>query len=83
MDGTPSMFSHAGINPVDFQTLYSLYVFDLSNQVAKLRTGVVDVLIKVKFKENPPANTIAYAVTISDKVFSLKSDGSKMTAYPT
>ena len=83
MDGTPGMFSHGGINPIDFQTLYSLYVFDLSNQVAKLRTGVVDVLIKVKFHENPPANTMAYAVTISDKVFSLKSDGSKMTAYPT
>ena len=83
MDGTPGMFSHTGINPIDFQRLYPLYVFDLSNQVAKLRSGVVDMIIKVKFRRNVPANTMAYALTISDKVFSLQSDGTKMVPYIT
>ena len=83
MDGTPDMFSHAGINPKDFQTLYPLYVFDLSNQATKLRSGVVDVLIKVKFRDKPPANTTAYALTISDKVFSLQSTGTKIVPYIT
>ena len=83
MDGTPDMFSHMGINPIDFKTLYPLYVFDLSKQIAKLRSGVVDINIKVKFRENPAANTTAYALTISDKIFSLNGDGTKMVPYIT
>ena len=62
MDGTPEMFSHLGINPSDFKTLYPLSVSDLSKQIAKLRSGVVDINIRVKFRENPAANTTAYAL---------------------
>ena len=83
MDGTPEMFSHAGINPIDFRDLYPLYVFDVSHQVPKLRSGVVDVLIRVKFHANPPAGTTAYLLTISDKVINLQSDGTKMVPYIT
>ena len=36
-----------------------------------------------KFQEAPPANTTAYCLTISDKVFDLVGDGSKMRTYIT
>ena len=82
-DGTPELFSHFGINPIDFKELYPLFVFDVSNQIPKTIASVVEVVFNVKFRENPPANTTAYALTISDKIFDLKGDGSKMRTYIT
>ena len=82
-DGTPELFSHFGINPIDFKTLYPLFVFDVSNQIPKTISSVVEVVFNVKFRANPPANTTAYALTISDKIFDLKGDGSKMRTYIT
>ena len=81
-DGTPELFSHFGINPLDFKELYPLFVFDVSNQIPKTISSVVEVVFNVKF-ENAPANTTAYALTISDKIFDLKGDGSKMRTYIT
>ena len=77
-DGTPELF-----NPIDFKTLYPLFVFDVSNQIPKTISSVVEVVFNVKFRTNPPANTTAYALTISDKIFDLKGDGSKMRTYIT
>ena len=82
-DGTPELFSHSGINPVDFRTLYPFYVFNVSNQIPKTISAVVEVVFNVKFQVNPPANTTAYCLTISDKIFDLKGDGSKMRTYIT
>ena len=81
-DGTPELFSHLGINPIDFKTLYPLFVFDVSNQIPKTISAVVEVVFNVKF-EAAPANTTAYCLTISDKIFDLKGDGSKMRTYIT
>ena len=81
-DGTPELFSHLGINPIDFKTLYPLFVFDVSNQIPKTISAVVEVVFNVKFRDNP-ANTTAYCLTISDKIFDLKGDGSKMRTYIT
>ena len=81
-DGTPELFSHFGINPIDFKTLYPLFVFDVSNQIPKTISSVVDVVFNVKFRA-APLNTIAYCLSISDKIFDLKGDGSKMRTYIT
>ena len=81
-DGTPDLFSHLGINPIDFKNLYPLFVFNVSNQIPKTISAVVEVVFNVKFEE-APANTIAYCLTISDKIFDLKGDGSKMRTYIT
>ena len=81
-DGTPELFSHFGINPLDFKTLYPLFVFYVSNQIPKTLNSVVEVVFNVKFRANP-ANTTAYCLTISDKIFDLKGDGSKMRTYIT
>ena len=84
-DGTPELFSHFGINPIDFKTLYPLFVFDVSNQIPKTISAVVEVVFNVKFRNNPADvnNTTAYCLTISDKIFDLKGDGSKMRTYIT
>ena len=79
------LVSNPGINPIDFKTLYPLYLFDVSKQSEKLKTSVSDIHIKATFNDNPngddnpPANTIAYAVIISDRLFHFVSDGSKIT----
>ena len=82
-DGTPDLFSHFGITPIDFKNLYPLFVFNVSNQIPKTVSAVVEVVFNVKFNANPPANTTAYCLTISDKIFDLKGDGSKMRTYIT
>ena len=79
------LVSNCGINPPDFKSIYPLYVFDVSKQSEKLKTSVSDIHIKAFFNAdpaggvNPPANTIAYAVIISDRLFHFVSDGSKIT----
>ena len=79
------LISNPGINPTEFKDLYPLYVFDVTKQSEKLKTSVSDIHIKANFGDgpaganNPPANTIAYAVIISDRLFHFVSDGSKIT----
>jgi hypothetical protein len=63
------------ITPSQFIDLYPLYVIDLRRQSEKLKNTVQDIQIKASFNENPPANTIAYALLLSDRLFHLQSDG--------
>ena len=79
------LVSNSGINPLDYENLFPLYVFDVTKQSEKLKTSVSDIHIKAFFDNdpaggnNPPANTMAYAVIISDRLFHFVSDGSKIT----
>ena len=85
------LVSNCGIDPIEFKNLYPLYVFDVTKQSEKLKTSVSDIHVKASFNPhpnpagvnpppaNPPANTIAYAVIISDRLFHFVSDGSKIT----
>ena len=79
------LVSNSGINPPDYKNLFPLYVFDVTKQSEKLKTSVSDIHIKAFFDndpaggDNPPANTMAYAVIISDRLFHFVSDGSKIT----
>ena len=79
------LVSNSGINPLDYKNLFPLYVFDVTKQSEKLKTSVSDIHIKAFFDNdpaggnNPPANTMAYAVIISDRLFHFVSDGSKIT----
>ena len=79
------LVSNSGINPPDYKNLFPLYVFDVTKQSEKLKTSVSDIHIKAFFDNdpaganNPPANTMAYAVIISDSLFHFVSDGSKIT----
>ena len=79
------LVSNPGIDPNNYKYIYPLYLFDVSKQSEKLKTSVSDIHIKASFGEdpagvnNPPADTIAYAVIISDRLFHFVSDGSKIT----
>ena len=79
------LVSNSGINPVDYKNIFPLYLFDVSKQSEKLKTSVSDIHIKASFNadpagnDNPPGNTMAYAVIISDRLFHFVSDGSKIT----
>ena len=68
----------SNISPIDYKSLYPLFVFDVSKQSEKLKTSVVDVQIKAVFNQAVPTGTQAYAVVISDKLLTFQSDGSKM-----
>ena len=84
------LISNHGIEPIDYKNIFPLYLFDVSKQSEKLKTSVSDIHIKASFNPapapavgpapaNPPANTMAYAVIISDRLFHFVSDGSKIT----
>ena len=73
------LVSNPGINPIYYKNIFPLFVFDVSKQSEKLKTSVSDIHIKASFGANPPANTMAYAVIISDRLFHFVSDGSKIT----
>ena len=73
------LVSNSGIDPINFKDLFPLYVFDVTKQSEKLKTSVSDIHVKAFFNEGVGANTMAYAVIISDRLFHFVSDGSKIT----
>ena len=73
------LISNCNINPLEYKNLFPLFLFDVSKQSEKLKTSVSDIHIKATFGDNPPADTMAYAVIISDRIFHFVSDGSKIT----
>ena len=72
------LITQSNISPIDYKSLYPLFVFDVSKQSKKLKTSVVEIQIKAVFNEAIPADTQAYAVVISGKLLMFQSDCSKM-----
>jgi len=58
--------------------MYPLFVFDVSIQSERLKTGIVDVTVNMEFTQNVPANTQSYAVVICDRILKFQGDGSRM-----
>ena len=73
------MLSNQNITPADYRNLYPLFLFDVSKQSEKLKYSSTDIQIKMHFNANVPANTIAYAVIISDRLINFQSDGNKFS----
>ena len=73
------LVSNPNITPSDYKTLYPLFVFDVSRQSERLKNSVTDVIIKMQFNVNVPADTEAFAVIISDKLINFLSDGNRMS----
>ena len=57
---------------------FLLFVFDVSNQSERLKSGIVDVTVKMEFATAVAAKTQAYAVVICDRTIKFEGDGSKM-----
>ena len=77
--GMDELITRSNISPIDYKSLYPLFVFDVTKQSEKLKTSVLDVQIRAIFNQAVPAGTQAYAVVISDKLLTFQSDGNKMT----
>ena len=76
--GMDELIMRSNISPIDYKSLHSMFVLDVSKQSEKQKTSVIDVHIKAMFNEAAPAGTQAYAVVISEKLLTFQSDGSKM-----
>ena len=81
--GFNNLIGGTQINVHDFKNLFPILAFDVRNQKDKLTTGVVNMQIKIVWNEAVPANTIAYTVILSDRLFKLQSDGKnfKVVSY--
>ena len=77
--GMDELITQSNITPSDYKILYLLFTFDVSKQREKVKSSVVDIQIKANFTKNAPANTRAFALVISDKILSFRSDGNKMS----
>ena len=76
--GLDPLTGGANVNPAAYQELTPLFVFDLTKQSERLKSGNVDVSINMQFKENPPANSRAYALVINDRMWNIRSNGRNM-----
>ena len=71
--------SNCNISPLDYKTLFPLFVFDVLKQSERLKSAITDIHIKVLFNENPPADTQIYALVISDRIFKFQSDKNRLS----
>jgi len=78
--GISSLVGGTLVNVAAFKTLFPIIVFDVRRQNETLKSGVVDIQIRLEFGAVVPANTLATAIMISDRFFKLSSDGKNMTA---
>ena len=71
------LISNPNFTPAEYNDLYPLFVFDVSKQSERLQYSMTDIQINIDFEPNPPANTIGYAVLLSDRLAHFQSDGQK------
>ena len=71
------LISNPNFTPAEYKELYPLFVFDVSKQSDRLQYSTTDIQISIDFEPNPPANTIGYAVLLSDRLAHFQSDGQK------
>jgi len=65
------------VSPIIFKTLYPLYVFDVSKQPEKLKTGSINVVFECMFSQNVAADTMAFALILYDRMIKIAGDGEK------
>ena len=73
------LISNPNFTPLEYKTMYPLFLFDVSKQSEKLKYSTTDIQIKMDFRDNPPANTQVYGVIISDRLINFQSDGNKFS----
>ena len=71
-------FTQSNITPADYKDLYPLFVFHVSKQPKRVKTSVVDILVKAFFDVTPPEGTDAYAVVNSDELLTFQSNGNNI-----
>ena len=77
--GITSLVGGTQANVAAFKDLFPIIVFDVNRQNETLKTGVMDLQVRLEFSEAVPADTIAYAVIISDRFYKISSDGKNVS----
>ena len=72
------LMSNTMVDPLTSHELYPQFAFDVSKQSKRLKQGVVDITVEIAFGANEVANTIDFALMISDRELRFKSYGKKM-----
>ena len=75
---TGVIMAQPNLTALNYKSICPLFVIDVSKQSEKLKSTVLDIQVKATFNSNIPANTIAHAVVISDRMMQFQSDGNKM-----
>ena len=75
--GIENVVSDCQLNPSNYKSLFPLIVFDTRKQSERLKGGITSITLHFNFSVGIPNNTTAFAVILSDKIYSLESDGSK------
>ena len=76
--GFNNLIGGTQISLYDFKELFPILVLDVRKQKDKLKSGVIDMQLRLFFNEPVPANTTVYAVILSDRLFKLQSDGESL-----
>lgn len=76
--GFNSLVGGTQVNPSAFKKLFPIIVFDVRHQSETLKSDKVNVDLNFRFSVNVPANTTAYAITLSDRMYKLNSDGKNL-----
>ncbi len=66
------------VDPLTYKEEFPIFYFDVSKQSERLTEGVVDIKVRMRFKEAPGINAVAHALVISDRRMFFESDGRKM-----
>ena len=77
--GIDPAVSSVYVGPMDFKDRYPIFVFDVSKQSERLKSGVTDITLQCRFGANVPANTVAHVMMISDRKLKFQSDGEKLS----
>ena len=73
------LISNPNFTPLEYKSMYPLFLFDVSKQSEKLKHSTTDIQIKIFFEDVVPANTQVYGVIISDRLINFQSDGNKFS----
>ena len=71
------LISRPNFTPAEYNDLFPFFVFDISKQSERLQYSTTDIQINIDFDPNPPANTIGYAILLSDRLARFQGDGQK------
>ena len=73
--GISTLVGGTQVNLPAYKSLYPIIVFDVRHQDEKIKSGVVDMQLSFFFDAGVPADTMAYACVLSDRVFKFTPDG--------
>ena len=77
--GFSSLIGGTQISFKDYKSMFPIVVLDVRKQSEVLKNGVIDMQIHLEFNQAIPANTHMHVIILSDSLYELAADGSRMT----